>query len=201
MAKYKSATQAAKLDKVIITKLKVLGNNDDGEEDYDTTWYPNGFASNQITVGNDNTGSCDAGLRFQRAFIPNNAKVTNAVLRVKSAVNSTKRPTLKIKGILETSPNTFAVNGSNRPSTRGKTTAAVDWDITEDWVLNTWHESPDIASVINELIQQAEFDGKAIALAIEDDVSPANQYENIWDFNSGAANAAELVLTIEPNVT
>jgi hypothetical protein len=201
MAKFRSATLATKLDKVIITKLKILENNDDGEEDYATTWYPNGFGSNQITIGNDNTGGCDAGLRFLRAFIPNNAKVTNAVLRVKAAVNSTKRPTLKIKGILEASPNTFAANGSDRPSTRGKTTAAVDWDITEDWVLNTWYESPDIASVINELVQQAEFDGKAIALVIEDDVSPVNQYENIWDFNSGAANAAELLLTIEPNVT
>lgn len=204
MAKFNSAKSGnleSKLDKTIIAKLKVLANNDDGEEDYDTTWYPNGFGSNQITIGNDNTGSCDAGLRFLRAFIPNNAKVTSAILRVKAAVNSTKRPTLKIKGILEASPNVFAGDGSDRPSTRGKTTAAVDWDITEDWVLNSWYESPDIASVINEIIKQVEFDGKALALVIEDDASPANQYENIWDFNSGAANAAELLLTIEPNVT
>lgn len=189
-----------KLDKIIISKLKILGNNDDGEEDYDASWYPNGFGSNQISVGNDNTGSCDAGLRFLRAFIPNNAKVTSAILRVKAAVNSTKRPTLKIRGILEASPDAFAGDGSDRPSTRNKTTAAVDWDIAEDWVLNTWYESPDIASVINEIIQQSEFDGKALALSMEDDASPANQYENIWDFNSGAANAAELLLTIEPNV-
>lgn len=204
MAKFKSAKSVnldSKLDKVIISKLKVLGNNDDGEEDYDTTWYPNGFSSNQISVGNDNTGSCDAGLRFSRVFIPNNAKVTNAILRVKAAVNSTKRPTLKIKGISEVSPNAFTGDGSDRPSTRSKTIAGIDWDITEDWVLNTWYESPDISSVINEIIQQAEFDGKALALVIEDDASPANQYENIWDFNSGAANAAELILTIEPNVT
>jgi hypothetical protein len=204
MAKFNSAKSGnldTKLDSIIVTKLKILGNNDDGEEDYDTSWYPNGFGSNQISVGNDNTGSCDTGLRFLRAYIPNNAKVTSAILRVKAAVNSTKRPTLKVKGILEASPSPFAGDGSDRPSTRSKTTAAVDWDITEDWVLNSWYESPNIASVINELIQQAEFDGKALGLVIEDDSSPANQYENIWDFNSGAANAAELELTIEPNVT
>ena len=189
-----------KLERTIMTKLKVLRGSDDGEEDYDTSWYPNGFGSNQISAGNDNTGSCDVGLRFLRAFIPNNAKITNAVLRVRAAVNSTKRPTLKVKGILQAGPNTFAGDGSDRPSTRTKTTAAVDWDIAEDWVLNTWYQTPNIASVINELIQQAEFTGKALALTIEDDGSPANQYENIWDFNSGAANAAELILTIEPNV-
>jgi len=189
-----------KLERVIVTKLKVLRNSDDGEEDYDTSWYPNGFASSQITVGNDNTGSCDAGFRFLRAFIPNNAKITNAVLRVKAAVNSTKRPTLKVKGVLQAGPNTFAGDGSDRPSTRAKTTAAVDWDIAEDWVLNTWYQTPNIASVINELIQQAEFTGKALTLTLEDDASPANQYENIWDFNSAAANAAELILTLEPNV-
>ena len=44
------------------------------------------------------------------------------------------------------------------------------------------------------------FTGKALTLTLEDDGSPANQYENIWDFNSAAANAAELILTLEPNV-
>jgi len=188
-----------KLEKSLLQKLLVLINSDDGEEDYDTTWYPNGYDNDQVTIGNDDTGSCDAGLRFLRPCIPNNAKIVKAVLRVKAALNSTKRPTWKIKGILEPDPNTFAAGGSDRPSTRAKTSASVDWDIGEDWALNEWYESPDIKAVIQELIDQAEFSGKALALVIEDDSSPANNYNNIWDFNSGQENAARLVLTLAPN--
>ncbi len=189
-----------KLEKNILAKLQVLLGSDDGEEDYDTTWYPNGFAANQISIGNDGTGSNDGGFRFLRSLIPNNAKIVKAVLRVKSAVNSTKRPVFVIKGIKEVSPNTFAALGADRPSTRVKTTATVAWTPGADWAINTWYDSPDISSIINELITQAEYTGKALGLVIEDNVSPASNYENIWDFNSGAANAARLVLTLAPNI-
>ncbi len=189
-----------KLEKSLLQKLLVLINSDDGEEDADTTWYPNGFGSNQITIGHDGTGSCDAGLRFLRSIIPNNAKIVKAVLRVKAAVNSTNRPVFVIKGIKEVSPNTFAADGSDRPSTRAKTTATVAWSPGADWAINTWYDSPDIKTIIQELIDQAEFTGKALGLVIEDNASPASNYNNIWDFNSGQANAVRLILTIAPNV-
>lgn len=172
---------------------EILINTDDGEEDYGTDWYPNGYASNQITIGHDGSGSCDAGLIFDSTGIAEAAGILTAKLRVKAAVNSTKRPTWKIRGILQADPATW--DSSTRPSTRPKTTAAVDWDITQDWVQNTWYESPDITSIIQEIVNQSGFAG-AIALVIEDDASPSNQYENIWDLNSGSANSAELEVTL-----
>ncbi len=187
-----------KLEKSQLSKLQILINTDDGEEDYDTTWYPNGFSSNQISIGHDGTGSNDGAFRFLRPVIPNNAKIVKAVLRVKSAVNSTKRPVFVIKGIKEVSPNTFAAGA--RPSVRIKTTATVAWTPGADWAINTWYDSPDIKTIIEELIKQDEYTGKALALVIEDNASPASNYENIWDFNSGAANAARLVLTLAPNI-
>ncbi len=182
----------------MFSKMKIIVNSDDGEEDYDTTWYPNGYTGNQISIGNDNTGSNDAGLRFLRPLLPNNVKITKAILRVKSAVNSTKRPVLVIKGIKQTS--TLSFDSTHRPSQQPKTTATVAWVPGADWVINTWYESPDIKSVIQEIIDQTEFTNKAIGLVIEDNASPANNYENIWDFNSGAASAAQLVLTLEPDL-
>jgi len=182
----------------MLSKYRILVNTDDGEEDYDTTWYPNGFSGNQISIGNDGTGSNDTGLRFLRVPIPNNVKITKAVLRVKSAVNSTKRPTLIIKGIKQ--PSALSYDSTNRPSTKPKTTNTVAWNITQDWVINTWYESPDVKAIIQEIIDQTEFTNKAIGIVIEDNASPVNQYENIWDFNSGATNTAQLVLTLEPDI-
>lgn len=187
-----------KLEKKILTLLQVLINSDDGEEDYDTTWYPNGFATNQISIGHDGTGSNDGAFRFLRPCIPNNAKIVKAVLRVKSGVNSTKRPVFVIKGLKEPSSNTFAAGA--RPSARVKTTATVAWMPGADWAINTWYESPDIKAIIKEIIEQDEYTGKALGLVIEDNGSPSNNYENIFDFNSGAANAARLILTLQPNV-
>ncbi|QLG69742.1 MAG: N-acetylmuramoyl-L-alanine amidase [Candidatus Woesebacteria bacterium] len=173
--------------------LEILINTDDGEEDYDTTWYPNGYASNQSTIGHDGTGSCDVGLRFDNSGIAEDASILNAKIRVKCAVNSTKRPTLKIRGILQAAPATW--DQATRPSTRPKTIAAVDWDIGTDWAINTWYESPDITSIIQEIVNQTGFNGD-IALVIEDDASPSNQYENIWDYNQGATESPELVVTL-----
>lgn len=197
MAKFKPGYNRF-IEKALSTKLVVLINTDDGEEDYDTTWYPNGFSVNQISMGNDGTGSNDGAFRFLRPDIPNNAKITKAVLQMKSAVNSTKRPVLVIKGIKEVSPNTF--DATARPSGRTKTTATVAWIITENWAVNTWYESPDIKTIIQEIIDQAEYTGKALGLVVEDNASPLNNYENIYDFNSGQANAARLVLTLGPNI-
>ena len=182
----------------MFSKMRIIVNTDDGEEDYDTTWYPNGFTANQISIGNDNTGSNDAGFRFLRPLLPNNVKITKAILRVKSAVNSTKRPVLVIKGIKQSS--TLSFDSTHRPSQQPKTTTTVAWVPGADWAINTWYESPDIKTVIQEIIDQTEFTNKAIGLVIEDNASPANNYENIWDFNSGAANAAQLVLTLEPDL-
>ncbi len=195
MAKFKPSQANIKR---MFTKLRIIVNTDDGEEDYDTTWYPNGFASNQISIGHDGTGSNDAGLRFLRPLLPNNIKITKAILRVKSAVNSTKRPVWVIKGIKQ--PSTLSFDSTHRPSQQPKTTATVAWVPGADWVLNTWYESPDIKSIIQEIIDQTEFTNKAIGIAIEDNASPSNNYENIWDFNSGAANAPQLILTIEPDL-
>ena len=176
---------------------EILINTDDGEEDYDTSWYPSGF-SDKNTIGHDGTGSCDAGLIFDDPGLLAGAVISNAKLRVKCAVNSTKRPTLKIRGILQLDPATWSE--PTRPSTRPKTTASVDWDIGADWTLNTWYESPDISAIINEIINQDGYAGGAIALVIEDDASPANQYELIWDYNSGAANSPELSMTATAKV-
>lgn len=187
-----------KLEKSLLSKLQILINSDDGEEDYDTTWYPNGVGSNQISIGHDGTGSNDGAFRFLRSVIPNNAKIVKAVIRVKSGVNSTKRPVFVIKGLKESSSNTFAAGA--RPSARAKTTATVAWTPGADWAMNTWYESPDIKTIIEEIIKQDEYTGKALGLVIEDNNSPSSDYENIWDFNSGAANAARLVLTLAPNI-
>lgn len=203
MAKFKPGQQpvpevdlSGLVEKDLLQKLVILINTDDGEEDYDTDWFDNGFASNQITFGNDATGSCDAAFRFLRPVIPNNVNITRVVLQVKAAVNSTKRPTYNIKGIKEVSPNTFGA--AARPSARAKTTAVIAWDIAENWVLNTVYETPDIKTIIQEIIDQPEYTGKAIALVIEDDASPSNHYENIYDSNGGQTNAAKLIIEYEP---
>jgi len=172
---------------------EILINSDDGEEDYNTDWYENGYASNQSTFGHDGTGDCDVGLIFDDTAIAEAANILSAKIRVKCAINSTKRPVLVIRGILQADPATWAVG--TRPSTRPKTTASVAWSPGADWTLNSWYESPDITSIIQEIVNQAGFSG-AIALVIENNGSPGNNYELIWDYNSGGANAPELDVTL-----
>jgi len=180
-------------------RLHIILNSDDGEEDYNTTWYEDGYTGNGISVGHDGTGACDAGLRFLRPNIPNNCEIVSAKLRVRANVNASFTPVnLKIKGIKEPSSNTFASGGADRPSIRDKTTAVVDWDITGAWAEGDWFESPDIKDIIKEIIEQPEYDGKAIALVVEDDASASGKYKIISDSSAGAGKEVQLILKLKP---
>lgn len=189
-----------------LAKLSVLAAADDGEEENDTTWYPNGEATNKIYAGKFGGAPYVGAFRFKQAFIPNNAKIAKAVLRLRLNGQISNPANLKVRAVKEPSPNTFAGDGSDRPSTRTLTTAAVDWDFAQapgtGWnVTGNWIASPDIKAVIEEVLALEEFDGKAIIITLEPDVDcPDNKLAPFYDSNEGQGFAAELRLEFAPRV-
>ena len=184
---------------LLFPKFSILLNSDDGEEDANSTWLESGSAGNKIYIGKDGANDAEGGFRFKQVVVLNNAKIIKAVLRMQAAGNFSNPTNLKIKGIKEPSPDTFASDGSNRPSIRAKTTAAVDWDFAGGGGDGIWVESPDIKTIIQELIGQPEFDNKAVALVIEPDTDcQDNKLAIFYDQSKGAGYEAQLILTLQP---
>ena len=187
-------------------RLTVLLGSDDGEEENNLTWYPDGEATNKIYVGKFPTLPYVGAFRFKQAFIPNNVNIAKATLRLRLNGQASNPVNMKIRAIKEPSPDTFAAGGANRPSTRTLTTAGIDWDFAQapgtGWnVSGNWVESPDIKAVINELLDQPEYDGKAIVITLEPDVEcPDSKLAPFYDRNEGQASAAQLRFLFTPRV-
>lgn len=180
-------------NQVLKIKTIIQENSDDGREAGSSTWYGDGNGSNIITFGNNGGQTHTAALRFRSVDIPKYAKVFLARLKLKSAyTDGSNFPVyLKIKGIKEADPQPF--KSSTRPSTRTKTTNAVDWDVIKAWNANEWVQTPNLKLIIDELVQQTNWKpGNAMAFVIEDDGSPADNAKTCYDSSKGEGYEAEL---------
>lgn len=189
------------------------GNDRDGEEDYDTTWYPNGYASNRISLGNDAIGSNDGGFIFSPIIIPQGAEILSAKLLLTSEAQWNAMINLLIKGFAEDNAPVFASNGSNRPSTRTKTQAKAQWTLGhaeggvltgDHWSAQGVYESPELKEIIQEIIDRAGWAKNRLGLVVEDYESQAGSIKNIFDYNQDAGKyGAKLVIawTRERRVT
>lgn len=110
-------------------------------------------------------GSADVtqtvGLRFDTVDIPQGATITNAYLEFEASKVASDPAALKVFGELASNPPTFA-NTSNAISGRltGAPTAATSaWNV-EAWdTIGTKYQSPDISSIVQEIVNQTDFCG------------------------------------------
>jgi len=133
---------------------------DDNNDAYDrATWCTVG----EPVMGRRFNENLTTGLRFIGISKPNStAKLLTAILRVTSAnSNSTginlriyaqdTETTVQFDAIINATATPQACIPSNRASDRTKTTAYVEWN-PESWGANTVYESPNIASVLQEVL-------------------------------------------------
>jgi len=187
-----------------ITIGLIQGNDRDGEEDYEATWYPSGFQNNITTFGDDgsndpNESANDLGLIFSPVNIPPGAEIISAKILVTSSQQNNGMPNLLIKGLAEDDAAVFASNGSNRPSLRNKTTAKVQWNlghaeagvlIGDHWSAESVYESPEIKEIIQEIVDRPGFISSKIGIVIENYESGHGSVKKIWDYNQDSGKYA-----------
>lgn len=145
--------------------LNIEDTADNGYEEDDTSWI-----DSNILIGEDASGANvrDSAFRFNNITIPQGVTINSAkIVLIGDETSSSENVDSVIKGIKEA--NAGALNSSNRPSQRSKTTASVNWTIS-DRTQNVNQESPDIASIIEEIVGQSSWvSGNSLILVIEDD--------------------------------
>ncbi len=126
-------------------------------DDIDVYWngsYYRSYLTNLWWIGGYN-GPTDlkngGGGRFKLIHVPPGATILHAYLKL-TARNSDNLPNVntRLRGELNINPATFGTLSDYLA--RKKTTAVIDWDNIPPWVQGTQYQSPDIKSVIQEII-------------------------------------------------
>ena len=176
---------------------QIASNAGDGHEyGPDTSWKGNGYDSDGWALGFAvaTDSRCDAGLVFEGVAVPNAATIDVAYLEIfaKWQGSDVANTPIAMKGFAEDNPSTFATDGSNRPSTRTKTTASVTQTlgtITDE----TFKQLDSIVTVVQEIVNRAGFvSGNNMGFVIEENASASAQRGQFNDYNYSAANAAKL---------
>jgi hypothetical protein len=123
-----------------------------------------------------------SGMRFPNVTIPYNATITKAYLTFTSSAD-TVMAEVKSRIIGEKALN--AATFSNVANYRGRqrTGAQVTWDIQQDWTAETAYTTPDIKSIIKEIISQPGWSsGNAVVLFWDDHDgrSAENKSKIVW---------------------
>jgi hypothetical protein len=125
------------------------------------------------------------------------AEIISAYLKVR-AYNS--RLTDVVYGTIqaEAADNAAGFGASRNIGLLAKTGTSVDWDISEPWSSDTWYTSPDIAGVVQEVIDRGGWsEGNSIAI-IYSTRENEGSYRNISSFDRGSDSAPILEITYIP---
>ncbi len=134
-------------------ETQVAAQNDAAEEQSDGSMYRTSSDLELVRDGNDQT----IGVRFLNINIPSGATITNAELEFVIDKKQTEATNLVIVGEKTLTPPTFG-GGNNNISNRNTTTSTVPWNAVPALEQNEKLISPDLTSVINELVSQTNWD-------------------------------------------
>jgi len=138
------------------------------------------------------------GVRWVGIGVPRGVTITEAWVQFSAdSVGGAERDaavSLVIQGQLSASPDPFAATASNI-SGRATTAAQVVWDIpvwTTAHAMGPDERTPDISSIIQEIVNQADWAGAAIVLTLKD--NPANPSQGYRHAESADGRADEAPL-------
>jgi len=156
----------------------------------DGYWYLTYFyndTESYLALGNNWNGGCKTYVRFPNVTIPQGSDILCARLTFTAQIGHDDDIEIKIAG--NDIDDAIAPTNATTGNALTLTTAEKEWNITEDWVLNSQYESPDIKAVIQEIVDREGFEsGNAILLLISDNGSKTGNDQQAWpvDYDEGS---------------
>ena len=159
-----------------------------------------GTAFSNMRLGNrsgTDFGDCLSGIRFTSIPIAKGSDIVSASITVTSWGDQTPDFYTKIYAEDVDDATAFSATSGNL-SGRTLTTNSVDWDVTSDWNAAYTYQSPDISSVIQEIVDRGSWNtNQDINIMIKDDGSASGHNRNIyaWDIDNSSTYAPKLDIT------
>ena len=147
---------------------------------------------NALVVGRNR-----AGMRFGNVEIPQGARIVKAKLKI-CAYTRDLSGQVDAKVYAEAADNVDLFSNSHRLSDITLTNASQAWDWTTTWSSDTWYESPDIAHVIQEVVDRPGWSANnaIVILCLAGNSTSADR--SFWSYDGDPDKAAQLEITYVP---
>ena len=138
-----------------------------------------------------------SGMVFRNVNIPQGTEIISARLKIYSHDN-------RLDGIVygkveaEAADDAESLGGPRHVGSLSITGASVDWDQYEPWEANTWYESPDIAEVIQEVIDRVGWSSNNSLTILYSTRDNEGGYRNFSSYDRGGDLAPKLEITYVP---
>jgi hypothetical protein len=150
-----------------------------------------------LTIGDGSVSSpyYMSAARFTGVNIPRSASVTNAVLKIQSIDQGLSGT---VYGQIRSEASDDTVDFSSRYiASASLNSAAVNWDHTSAWSANTWYTSPNIASVVQPVLNRTGWlHGNDLTIFYRTRAN-SNQTRSFASFNSSPSAAPVLEVTYQ----
>ncbi len=146
-------------------------------------------------------GPYTAGLRFNSISIPTGSTIDSAAIALNSRDTETGIP-LNVMFRTEISENPATFSTYSDFASRTKSTSFVEWNNVPAFTTNTIYNTPDLSSIIQEVIDSSYWDeGDSIVIFIEDNGSAPGARRNIKSYDFTYEADPEPILTINYSVS
>jgi len=134
---------------------------------------------------------------FRNLNIPKRVEIISAHLKIRS-YNNQLSDIVYGRIQAEATDNTTGIGNSINISSVNKTSTSIDWDINEPWSSDTWYTSPNIGTVIQEVINRSGWsEGNSLAILYSTRENEGG-YRSISSFDHGSDYAPILEITYIP---
>jgi hypothetical protein len=190
-------------------ELRVTSSDGDAEEFVDGSRadperWPPGYSyvgSSDVELGYDSLhGPQLVGLRFDRVDIPPGARIVEAVLSFTADSNQSGPLSVVVVGNAEPAPGGFRQDRDGAGGfdlSRRPISAAVTWS-PEPWTKGGVHRSPDLAPLIQGLVDQPGWQGGgALVLLIRPTGADGEAYRSAYSYDASPERAPRLLVRFE----
>lgn len=147
----------------VTVQAPVGSGSDDAEENASSGSVD--LSSQDLDMVNSGGNNQVIGLRFQSVVVPRLATIKSAFIRFQAneTHDGVNFPTsLTIKAQKATNPGTFTTSTnsvSSRTSGTNGTSVSVTWNSVSDWIAGNSYTTPDISSIVQEIVDQSGWCG------------------------------------------
>ncbi|MEW6126182.1 MAG: C25 family cysteine peptidase [Acidobacteriota bacterium] len=168
---------------------RIIASSDDAEEAGGTV----SITSTTLELGYNTTPAQNTiGLRFTNLAIPDGARITNATVQFTANGTDSSAVTVNIQGEATANSTTFTT-ATNDITARLRTGSAVSWS-PGAWTSGTSYTSPNIASVIQEIVNTGGWaSGNSLNLIISNNGTASPNRRRSASFNTTGTNNEPLL--------
>ncbi len=172
--------------------VRVAAGNDDGYVDNSTLWN----TISNIFHGRYYAGTATGAFyRFLGVTIPAGSTISNAYITY-TPDSSQSTNTVSIRYYGEQSTNASQITSVADYNNRIVTTAYVDWNPVSAWVSGVAINSPDLSTIIQELVDDyGGLSSANIQILCKNNGGDANRNRTCWSYNGDSSKAPLLHIT------